>query len=101
MQPAKSRELEAEAAQEKAEQAILEENTRWTSQRAQLESQVQDANLTIAKAEKEQQLEMQQQWVKSPVAGLVSDIRVVGVTTKGVDLEVRVLESVSIRSETK
>ena len=29
---------------------------------------------------------MQEQWVKSPVAGLVSDIRITGVSVKGVTL---------------
>jgi hypothetical protein len=38
---------------------------------------------------------MQEQWVKSPVAGVVSDIRIQGVSVKGVTLEVMILEKES------
>jgi hypothetical protein len=75
-----------------AQQAVLVENTAWTSRLASLEGSLRDARLTVSKSQKEQQQELENQWVKSPVAGTVSDIRVTGVTTKGVTLEVMILE---------
>ena len=76
----------------KANEAVLGENTRWTSEKMRLEQQIQDARLSIATAARTQQMEMEHQWVKAPVAGLVSDIRLVGVSIKGIDLEVMILE---------
>ncbi|MCA9839290.1 MAG: metal-dependent hydrolase [Trueperaceae bacterium] len=84
--------IEAEADLRKANEAVLGENTRWTSEKMRLEQQIQDARLSIATAARTQQMEMEHQWVKAPVAGLVSDIRLVGVSIKGIDLEVMILE---------
>jgi membrane-bound metal-dependent hydrolase YbcI (DUF457 family) len=78
------KEVAAEETVKTAEQAILVENTAWTSKLATLEQSLRDARLTVARAE--------EQWVKSPVAGVVSDIRIQGVSVKGVTLEVMILE---------
>ena len=85
--------VEADAALRKAEAAVLTEKTGWTSERGRLQAQLKDAQLTVAKAERSQNAEMQKQWVRAPVAGLISDVRVVGVTTKGINLEVMMLEA--------
>ena len=53
----------------RTEQVVLTEKTRWTSRRNALQAQVRQANLTIAKAEREQQTEMERQWVRAPVTG--------------------------------
>ena len=84
--------LTAEETLRKAEQSVLEQNTTWTSTRTRLEQDLRDANLVITKSEKQQTKELEDQWVRSPVAGLISDIRITGVTTKGVTLEVMILE---------
>ena len=60
--------VEADAALRKAEAAVLAEKTGWTSQRGSLQSQLKDARLTVAKAERSQDAEMQKQWVRAPVA---------------------------------
>ena len=51
----------------------------------------------VRRAERDSERELEQQWVRAPVEGLISDIRITGVTTKGVSLEVVLLE----RSEGK
>ena len=84
--------LTAEETLRNAQQAVLEENTAWTSTKTRLEQDLRDANLVITKSEKQQAVELEDQWVRSPVAGLISDIRITGVTTKGVTLEVMILE---------
>jgi hypothetical protein len=80
-------------------QAVLEENINWTSNRTRLEQDLRDANLVISKSEKQQAIDLEDQWVRIPVAGLVSDIRITGVTTKGVTVEVMILEQ-EIKAET-
>ena len=84
--------VEAEDALATAQSTEREELTAWTSRLDALQGQVQAARLTILKAERAREGELARQWVKAPVAGLVSDVRLIGVTTKGVTLEVSLLE---------
>lgn len=84
--------VEAEAALRSAQQAEREELTAWTSRLNALQGQVRAARLTILKAERTREGELDKQWVKAPVSGLVSDVRLTEVTTKGVTLEVILLE---------
>ena len=84
--------VEAEETLEAAQSAEREALTAWTSQLDALQGQVQAARLTILKAERAREGELAKQWVKAPVAGLVSDVRITAVTTKGVTLEVVLLE---------
>ena len=84
--------VEAEAALRRSQQAVLMEKTGWTSTLTKLEGELRNAQLTIAKADQRTQATLQKQWVKAPVSGIVSDIRVTDVTTKGVTLEVMILE---------
>ena len=70
------------------EQAEQEALTAWTSKLSDLQEQVQAAQLSIRQTEAAKQQTAKQQWVKSPVAGLVADIRVVKVAVDGVTLEV-------------
>lgn len=83
---------DAEATHRLAEHALLMEHTRWTGRLDALQGQLRQANLTIAKAERTQQLELDKQWVRSPVTGVIADIKLTGISTKGVNLEVVILE---------
>ena len=56
-----------------------------------LEVQFRDAKLAVRRAERDSEWELEQ-WVRAPVEGLISDIRITGVATKGVGLEVVLLE---------
>jgi membrane-bound metal-dependent hydrolase YbcI (DUF457 family) len=60
----------------------------FTSRRAALERSVQAAKLTVSGAELARAASLEKQWVRSPMAGLVSEVRVKSVTLKGVSLEV-------------
>jgi multidrug resistance efflux pump len=84
--------VSAEASLRQAEQAVMIEKTGWTSQLNSLQTQLRQARLIISRAERKRQGELEKQWVRTPVSGLISDIRLAGVSTKGVDLEVMVLE---------
>ena len=84
--------VEAEAALRRAEGAVLKETTDWTSELTRLEAELRGARLTITKAEGRTKAALEKQWVRAPVGGLVSDIRIAEVTTKGVTLEVMILE---------
>ncbi len=84
----------AEAELRQARQRELTAQTSWTSRHQSLEAQMRQARLTIASSERSADATMEQQWVRAPVAGLVSDIRLVSVSTKGVDLDVMILEEV-------
>ena len=83
---------EAQAAFNKAENAQAAEQTAWTSRKYGLETQLRDARLAAGRAELEGERELEKQWVRAPVGGLISDIRITGVSTKGVSLEVVLLE---------
>ncbi len=89
---AKVKLFEAETDLRKANEAVLGENTRWTSEKMRLEQGITDARLGMTRAKNKQKSEVIKQWVKAPVAGLISDIRLVGITTKGINLEVMILE---------
>ena len=91
--------IEAQSALRRAETAVLMEKTSWTSELTRLESQLREANLTIAKAEGRTQDTLEKQWVKAPVFGIVSDIRVAEVTVKGVSLELVILETKELADE--
>lgn len=84
--------VEAEEAVRRARAAEREELTAWTSRLNALQGQLQESRQRILKAERTEARELDRQWVKAPVAGLVSDVRLTEVTTKGVTLEVILLE---------
>lgn len=84
--------IQAQSDLRQAEQAVLKEKTNWTSKLTRLESQLREAGLTVAKAQQKNETELQKQWVKAPVSGVLSDIRIAEVTTKGVSLELVILE---------
>ncbi len=89
---ARARLPEAEIELERLKSLEVVELTAWTSKRYGIENELEQARLTVAKAKQAQEKEMDEQWVTTPVAGVVSDIRVVGVGVDGVDLEVVLLE---------
>jgi len=74
----------------KLKQAEQEALTAWTSVLSSLQTQVQAARLSVRRAEAKKQQVAGKQWVKTPVAGLVADIRLVEVAAEGVTLEVLV-----------
>ena len=80
-----------------AENAQTAEQTAWTSQKYGLTVQLRDARLTVRRAELDGEQALEQQWVRAPVAGTVADVRISEVSTKGVSLEVVLLE----QTETK
>lgn len=88
----RARLMAAEADVREAEQALLVAKTSWTSRLHQLQSQLRQAQLTVARAQRSLATDIEKQWVRSPVAGVVSDVRLTGVTTRGVNLEVTILE---------
>lgn len=83
---------DAEASYRQAKQSEVAEGTAWTSKQAGFESQLKAARLTILKGEASNEANLERQWVRAPVAGLVSDIRLTGVTTQGVNIEMIILE---------
>ena len=88
----RARLAEAEAVLKHAERAVLNEETAWTSTLARLESGMRDAGLSVSKLERGKAVTTEKQWVRSPVAGTISDIRVDAVTVKGVSLQVMILQ---------
>ena len=64
-----------------------------TSREATLERAVQQANLTVKGARAARSAVLERQWVRSPLAGFVSEVRVKSVTAKGITLEVMLLEA--------
>jgi hypothetical protein len=65
---------------------------------ASLERRVQEANLTVKGARAAKGVILEKQWLRSPLAGLVSDVRVKSVTGKGVSVEVVILEEERVGS---
>ena len=57
-----------------------------------LERRVKEANLAVKGARAAKGVILEKQWLRSPLAGLVSDVRVKSVTGKGVSVEVVILE---------
>ena len=82
----------AQADLEKAEGLKVAELTTWTSKRYNIDGELEQARLTIARAEQAQDEEMDKQWVTTSVAGVIADINIVGTGINGVDIEVVVLE---------
>lgn len=74
-------------------QAEQEALTAWTSKLSALQTQVQAARLSVRQAEAKKQQTAGAQWVKTPLAGQIIDIRLIEVAVEGVTLEV-VLEEV-------
>jgi hypothetical protein len=72
----------------------LERPSGFTSRRAALERSVQATKLSVNGAKLARTSVLEKQWVRSPMAELVSDVRVKPVTVKGVSLEVVLLEQV-------
>lgn len=70
----------------------LEAPSQFTAKTASLERRVQEANLTVKGARAAKGVILEKQWLRSPLAGLVSDVRVKSVTGKGVSVEVVILE---------
>ena len=95
----RARLAEAQAALNSAENAQQAELTAWTSRKHGLEVQLRDARLAIRRAERDSERELERQWVRAPVEGLISDIRITGVTTKGASLEVVLLERTEGKQE--
>ena len=93
----KARLAEAQAELNHAENAQTAEQTAWTSQKYGLTVQLRDARLAVRRAEVEGEQALEQQWVRAPVAGTIADVRISEVSTKGVSLEVVLLE----RTETE
>jgi membrane-bound metal-dependent hydrolase YbcI (DUF457 family)/biotin carboxyl carrier protein len=69
----------------------LERLSGFTSRQAALERSVQAAKLTVNGAKSARVAGLEKQWVRSPMAGLVSEVRVKSVTVKGITLEVVLL----------
>jgi hypothetical protein len=59
---------------------------------------VQEANLTVKGARATKGVILEKPWLRSPLAGLVSDVRVKSVTGKGVSVEVVILEEERVGS---
>ena len=93
----KARLAEAQAELDHAENARDAELTAWTSRKHDLGVQLRDARLAVRRAEVVGEQALEQQWVRAPVAGTIADVRLTGVSTKGVSLEVVLLE----QTETK
>jgi endonuclease YncB( thermonuclease family)/biotin carboxyl carrier protein len=83
--------VEAEAAARRAEAAVTAEVTAWTSKLAGLERSIRDARLAVSRGERAERAEADKQWVRSPVAGVLSDVRVTSVGVRGVTLTVIIL----------
>jgi hypothetical protein len=71
---------------------VTAEKTTWTSKLAYLERSLRDARLAVSRYERAERGEAEKQWVRSPVAGVVSDIRITSVGVRGVNLTVIILE---------
>jgi len=85
--------ISVQKALEGAERELLIEETRWTSQTFKLEQEVRALKLKINRIESQLGKELEEQWVRASVSGVVSDIKVTGVGVKGVDVEIVILES--------
>jgi membrane-bound metal-dependent hydrolase YbcI (DUF457 family)/biotin carboxyl carrier protein len=83
---------EGRAALRDLEAVRLESLSTFTSRQAGLERQAQQAKLTIQGAKSSKAATLEKQWVKSPIAGLVSEVKVKSVTVKGITLEIVLLE---------
>ncbi len=90
---------DAEASLKRLEQDLLLEQTNWTSKYTNLEADIRKFKVSIQKAEQQKNETLDKQWVKAPVGGLISDIRVVAVSTKGVTLELMILEETKAEVE--
>ncbi|MCA9840429.1 MAG: hypothetical protein KC422_26215, partial [Trueperaceae bacterium] len=84
--------LDAETRLKELEQDLLLEQTIWTSKRSNLETNIRMANITIQKSEQQKTQSLDKQWVKAPITGLISDIRLTDVSIHGVTLEIIILE---------
>ena len=67
----------------------------WTSRKHSLESRLASARVSLAKSENVEEAELKNQWVAAPVSGVVSDVRIVGSSKNGVDLEVVILQLIT------
>jgi inner membrane protein len=85
--------LSVQKALEAAEGDLIMEETRWTSQKLKFEQDVRELKLNINRVESQLKKELEDQWVRASVSGVVSDIKVTGVGVKGVDVEIVILES--------
>jgi hypothetical protein len=74
------------------ERTQLEALSPFTSKTATPERRVQEANLTVKGARAANGVILEKQWLRSPLSGLVSDVRVKSVTGKGVLVEVVIIE---------
>jgi len=65
--------------------------TAWTSKLSGLERSIRDARAAVSRFERAERAEADKQWVRSPVAGVVSDVRVTSIGVRGVTLTVIIL----------
>ena len=93
----KARLAEAQTELDRAENTRDAELTAWTSRKHDLGVQLRDTRLAVRRAEVEGEQALEQQWVRAPVAGTIADVRISEVSTRGVSLEVVLLE----RTETE
>ena len=82
----------AESKLSAAQAARLRELSAYTTKQAQLETAIQKAELTIQTATAQSDTTLERQWVKAPFKAIVSEVRVRGVTAKGINLEINLLE---------
>ena len=63
----------------------------WTSRRHNLERQQREANLRQNQAQRQERQALEEQWLRSPVAGVVSEIKLISTTPRGITLDVVVI----------
>ncbi len=86
---------EARAKLRDLEAVRLMQLSNFTSKEASLERTINEAKLTVRGAESAQGALLEKQWVRSPMAALVTDVKIKAVTSKGVTLELILLEDAS------
>ena len=65
--------------------------TAWTSRRHDLERQQREASLRQNQAQRQERQALEEQWLRSPVAGVVSEIKLISTTPRGITLDVVVI----------
>jgi len=88
----RNKKLEAEQQLREFKATELKLMSDWTSRKHNLESRLSSARVSLAKSKTVEETELQNQWVKAPTEGIVSDVRIVGSSQKGIDLSITILE---------
>ena len=86
---------QAQDAVNQAEARRLEQLSTLTSERARLEGAIQAANLDIQSATSTRLETLGKQWVRSPFAALVSEVKIKSVNAKGATLEIVLVQDAS------